>query len=178
MYLDVDKFLDEGFVAYQTPVETVHDLEVDTNQGKTGIKFRTLTYNSKLGYLYEMFLKHRADMNYVDFVSVSIDNINNTSGRVHVISWDTYTIDTHTVQLSDRERAKVLVRVVKALKKYNVGVTPFPGDILIGVPQGANDDGTGNEKRAAIYEKIGIGPMKEDSMMYGTFNNKLQLKPL
>ena len=177
MYLDVDKFLDEGFLAYETPIELVHDIEVDTSKGKTGIRFRVLSYNTKLAYLYELFLKYGGDMNYVDSVSLNIQS-DQTNGRVHVISWDTYTIDVHTVELSARERAKVMIHVVKAMKKYNVGVIPLPGDIVIGVPQGANATGDGDLKRASIYKKIGMGDVKADALMYGMFNNNLKIKPL
>ena len=177
MYLEVDKFLDQGYIAYKTPVEVTHELEVDTSKGKTGIRINTLTYSSKLGYLYEGFLKYNGDMNYVDAVSVNIQSTQ-TSGRVHVLSWDTYTIDVHTVELSVRERAKVLIHMVKAYKKFNVGVHPLPGDILIAVPQGANSTGDGDVKRETIYKKMGMGNIKSDARMYAFVDPNLKIRPL
>ena len=169
MYLDVDKFLDDGFVSYKTPITTTKEFEIKTSMGKTGLRTHTTVWNSKLSFLYEQFLQHGNDMNHVDIIYSYIDG-DKSSGRVGKVDWEVYTIDVHPVQLNARDKLKVMLKAMKALKQLDVGVVPYPGDILIAVPSGATGLGNGKLKRSNLYKRIGLGDPKPNGNMYGYFD--------
>ena len=54
----------------------------------------------------------------------------------------------------------------------------MPGDIAIGIPQGATGTGDGAAKRAMIYKRVGMGNIQPDGNMYGEYDSQTKLQPL
>ncbi len=172
MYLDVDKFLDDGFGSYKTPSTVIKEFEIKTSMGATGLRTRTTIWNSKLCFLYEEFLSAGNDMILVDTLYPYI-NADIISGRVARVDWEVYTIDVHPVQLDARDKLKVMLKAARVLKQLDVNALPYPGDVLFAVP-------TGDTKfsRARLYRRLGLGAPKPNGHMYGYFDPSCNIKPL
>ena len=176
MYNDVNKFLDEGYSTWKMPIAITKDFEIKTSQGLTGIRTRCNVWDSKLIYLYRICLESHMDIDYVSNVYRYLNG--DVAGRVGIISWESYTIDVHACQLTEKNKLKIALKAIKILKSSDVGIAPAPGDIAIGIPQGATGTGNGADKRAMIYKRVGMGNIQPDGYMYGEYDSETKLQPL